>query len=226
MLKKMTLRLLAFIFAFDSFVFAGSILNSGFENVIEGRKYDTPANWNVENLASSVSLFEASQTEEYPGQKTGWKIDLTGGLQPYQGSKFALLGNGPGDVYFGRMTQDITVEAGDIISGAYFFGTCDYAAFYDYASIKLLAKQGSGLSDVELVSINLEDVGDFGSTEGWVTFQSDPLSFSGIYTLEVSIFDDRDSVYESYFAVDGLTITPEPATIFLLIGGFFLCRKK
>jgi hypothetical protein len=227
MLKKITLRILTLIFVFDSFVFAGSILNPGFENVIEGEEYDTPANWNVENLVSSVTIFEASQTSKYPGDnKSGWKIDLNAGLPAYEGSKFALLSNGPSDIYFGKITQDVTVNAGDIISGAYFFGSCDYATWYDYATIKLLAERDSGLSDIELVRIGIQDVGDFGSTDGWVTFQSDPISFSGTYTFEISIYDDKDSIYESYFAVDGLAITPEPATIMLLAGGILFFRKK
>jgi hypothetical protein len=226
MLKKIALRILTLIFVFDSFVFAGSILNPGFENVVEGEAYDTPANWNVENYGSALDVFEASLSDKYPGNKSDWKIDINTGLPAYEGSKFALLSNGPSDVYFGKITQNVTVNAGDIISGAYFFGSCDYATWYDYATIKLLAQQGSGLSDVELVRIGIQDVGDFGSTDGWVTFQSDPISFSGTYTFEISIYDDKDSIYESYFAVDGLAITPEPATIMLLAGGILLFRKK
>ncbi|MEN6386665.1 MAG: PEP-CTERM sorting domain-containing protein [Phycisphaerales bacterium] len=228
MLKKKFLRFLTIIFAFNAFAFAGSILNPGFENVIAGSKFDTPANWNAVNYAAAISVLDMGSSA-FPGNKSLWKVNAKTGLTPHEGSKFALLSNGPGDVYFGKLSQNISVNAGDVISGAYFFGTCDvFFESYDYAYIRLIAPSGSGLSNIELVYINMLAVGVYGSTNGWQTFESEPLPFSGTYTLECGVYDGYDSIYETYFAVDGLHITPvpEPATLMLLATGFFFYRRK
>ncbi|OHB59100.1 MAG: hypothetical protein A2Y12_12775 [Planctomycetes bacterium GWF2_42_9] len=225
MFLKTFLRIAIWILIFNPVLFAGSILNPGFEFTDPGTEFDTPTDWTVENYAAAVDTFIPS---EYNGSKDAWKIDLDTGLSPYQGQKLALLSNGSSDTTYGKMYQQIYVEAGDKITGAYFFGVCDYSTWDDYAYIKLIALPESGLSDVEIVAVSLIDVGNYSSTEGWVEFESIVFdeSNAGRYILEIAVYDQADSILESYFAVDGLAIVPEPASVILLLSGFCLLRRK
>jgi hypothetical protein len=212
------------ILTFASALSAGSISNPGFESVDVGPEFDTPSGWDIENYAAAVTGFIPN---EYSGDKSMWKIPLDEELTPYEGSRFVLLSSGDSSVQHGKISQQITVEAGDIITGAYFFGTCDYVPWDDYAEIKLVAV-GAGLTDIVLVRISVADVGDYGSTDGWVTFQSDAFTDlnSGSYILECSVADTADMQLESYLAVDALHIIPEPATVMLFVSGFCLLRRK
>jgi hypothetical protein len=221
--KKILYSVVVIVSILNSYLSAESISNPGFENIIEGDPFDTPANWGAENYVSSLSIFETSSSE-YPGEKVNWEIDVQAGLQAYEGSKFVLLSNGPADIMYGKITQDVTVEEGDIITGAYFFGACDYTPFSDYAYIKLIPHFNQ--PEIVLLSITVDDVGNYGSTNGWVTFSSDPFNFSGICTLECAVYDGLDSVLDTYFAIDGLTIIPEPITILMFAAGFTFLKKK
>jgi hypothetical protein len=213
------------ILTFTSALSAGSILNPGFEFADPGTSFDTPTDWTVENYAADVDKFIPS---EYSGSKDAWKIDLNTGLEPYEGQKLALLTNGGSDVTYGKMYQQIYVGAGEKITGAYFFGVCDYTTWDDYAYIKLIALPGSGQTDIEIISVNLLDVGNYGSTEGWVEFESIVFDATnaGRYILECAVYDKADSILESYFAVDGLAIVPEPASVLILVSGLLFFRRK
>jgi hypothetical protein len=215
------------ILTFASALSAGSINNPGFESVDVGGEFDTPSDWVVENYGAVVEGFIPN---EYSGDKSMWKIPLAEKLMPYEGSRFVLLSSGDSTLQHGKISQQITVDAGDIITGAYFFGTCDYVPWDDYAEIKLVAAEGSGLSDIILAHISVADVGNFGSTDGWVTFQSEAFTdlTCGTYILECSVNDTADCLLESYLAVDALHIIPEPATVILLASGLCLLggRKK
>jgi hypothetical protein len=210
------------ILAFTSALSAGSIKNSSFESVDVGTEFDTPSDWDVENYAAAVDGFIP---DEYSGDKSAWNIPLDTELTPFEGSKFALLSNGDPTISYAKMSQTITVDAGDIITGAYFFGACDYVPWDDYAEIKLVAGAGS---DIVLVHISVADVGNYGSTDGWITFQSDAFTDlnCGTYTLVCSVDDRDDQQLESYFAVDALQIVPEPASMMLLVSGLCLLRRK
>jgi hypothetical protein len=224
-LKKILLRAAIGILTFSCVLSAGSINNSGFESSEPGSGFDTPSDWTVENYVAVVDSFLPS---DYAGDKSAWKIPLDVELTPYEGSKFALLSNGDSSVNYGRISQQINVQTGDIITGAYFFGTCDYTPWDDYAEIRLVAEAGSGLSDIVLVRISVADVGNYGSTDGWVEFQSDAFTdlSVGTYTLQIAIYDTADSQLESYLAIDALHIIPEPASIMLLLSGLCLLRRK
>ena len=225
MSKKFFLCTAIWILIFSPFALAGSIVNSGFESSVAGTKYDIPSDWTTENYVESVDGFVPNN---YNGVKTSWQIDVTTELTAYEGSKFVLLSTGDSSVNYAKISQQVTLQAGDIITGAYFFGACDYYSWEDYATITLVAQAGSGLTDIELVNIGIAEVGDYGSTDGWVTFQSEVITAltAGTYTLECTVFDLNDFQLESYFAVDGIAIIPEPASIMLLISGLLIIRKK
>ncbi len=216
-----------YILTFSSFLWADGIVNPGFELAVQGEDFNTPVGWNVENYTVVVGHFIPHPE---PGETTNWRIDPTIGLFPFEGEHFLVLSNDdmPDQVLYSKVWQQVAIAAGKKISGAYFFGTCDYVPYDDYGQIKLVAPSGSGLSDIELVNISTSDVESFSSTDGWVTFESAPFTAAtaGTYTLECSVYNYGDAVWDSYLAVDGLAIIPEPASIMLLIVGAFISLRQ
>lgn len=162
------------------------------------------------------------------GSTEYWNIDLEEGLTPFEGDSFVVVSNGSidPDPDWGRLWQQVTFAPGEKLSGVYFFGTADYLPYNDYGTIALLPEPESGLSDIEIVSISVSDVGDNSSTDGWVYFESPVFTelTAGTYSLEIAVYDFTDPLYESYLAVDGLV--PEPATFVLLGLGAALIRKQ
>ncbi len=219
------------IFPFASFLWANGIVNPGFELAVEGTDFNTPAGWNVENYATVVNNF-VPQHPEAPGSTENWKINLQTGLNPFEGNSFVVLSNG--DIHpepdHAKIWQMVTINIGQKISGAYFYGTRDYFSFpfNDYAAVKLIAPPESNLSDIEVVNISTSDVGNYSSTAGWLTFESTTFTSAtaGTYTLECSVYDAGDAIYDSYLAVDGLAVIPEPASIMLLIVGAFISVRQ
>ena len=111
----------------------------------------------------------------------------------------------------------------------YFFGTSDYRPYYDYGAIELVPvipyvdpndpnnpcdpndpNDPNCLPDLEVIELahcSVSDVGDFGSTGDWVPFSHTILpQQEGLYNLVIFVKDGTDSVYESFFAVDNLSI--------------------
>lgn len=213
---------LVLIFVFPSFLWADAIVNPGFEFAVEGTDFDTPADWQYENYAAVVNNFES--------QGPNWEIDPQTGLNPFEGDSFVVLSNGnmTPETSYAKIWQEIIISAGQAISGAYFFGTTDWEPYHDYGTIKLIAPSGSGIADIELVNISVNDVGTYSSTTGWLTFQSELFTSAtaGTYTLECAVYDDIDYMFSSYLAVDGLAIIPEPASIMLFIVGVFISARQ
>lgn len=146
---------------------------------------------------------------------------------PYQGDTFVVLSTGgydavpDGAVTSSKISEEVFLYAGDTIIGAYFFGTTDYRPFNDYASIFLeLAVDPNDYPDsVEHVLISgaqcdVETIESFRSTfelspetGGWITFSHtvEPNQV-GPYFLRCEVTDFKDTIYNSYFAIDGLRI--------------------
>jgi hypothetical protein len=207
---------------------AANVANGGFESYSYDSSLDAnvPAGWQRENYAAVVHNFIPQPVR---GSAENWKIDLQQGLTPFEGDSFVVLSNGDiePDPWSASLRQTVSFAPGEKLCGAYFFGTADWGVMYnDYGTIKLTAESGSGLSDITLVSITVDDVGRYSSTNGWVHFESTVFipSTAGIYTIEVAVYDVGDTAYDSYLAVDGLI--PEPATLFLLSLGAALMRKR
>ncbi len=114
------------------------------------------------------------------------------------GSYFALLKtDGPGS--YTTVSQAITAQAGDTISGAAFFQAGDYLPYDDNAYVRILSEDGSEVV-AELFFNSVLCVGDFGSTPwtGWeYTFVT-----SGNYILEARVSNYLDSVLDSYMGLD------------------------
>jgi hypothetical protein len=190
------------------------IYNGNFELAAEGGLLDdhgqlffAPEGWQRENYTAILDVFVPDYNEGYYDL---WKINTQEGLRPREGQSFVLLTTGDitGDPEWAFIKQGISVNAGQTISGYYFFGTLDYFPYPDYASVTMVPDDSNGLPrSIILASVNVEDVGNYSSTEGWVYFEH---TFStdeeGSYHLVIRVDDYRDKLYTSYFAVDGLTL--------------------
>jgi hypothetical protein len=193
----------------------GAPINGGFElfdynDIID---INTPTGWHCENYTAVVGNFIPHPEQ---GNTTNWKINLTEGLHPFEGNSFLVLSTGdwPQGSTYAKVWQNITVGAGDKLTGAYFFGTCDYWDFNDFAYIKLIPVPGGdpNYSDVNIVQVSLMSVGgDYSSLSGWkrfeYTFDADQ---AGTYELTLFVSDYRDNILDSYLAVDGLALCHNP----------------
>ncbi len=161
----------------------------------------------------------------FASTETTWEI-----THPFQGNSFVLLstgdldGDAEPDLASGGsiLSQTIFLYAGDTITGAYFFGTTDYRPYNDYASIYLeLAAEdpndypnAPAYFSIPGTQCNVEAVGDYKSTlrlspktDGWIPFSyTVEPNQAAPYFLRCEVADDRDTIYESYYAVDNLRI--------------------
>lgn len=132
-----------------------------------------------------------------------------------------------------RILQQVDLSAGDTISGAFFFGTLDYLPFNDSGHISLIyTGDPNDFEDPNDIPVNIdpipgtycdvEIVGDKqstitwdredpnflpGATDGWVSFSyTVDANQAGPYIIMCEVKDHRDSIVNSYYAVDGLRI--------------------
>lgn len=202
------------------------ILNSDFEysnEPLEGENFRRPTDWVSENYAAVHQSF--IPTPEH-GQNPNWLIP-NNEMLPYQGSSFLVLSTddiGPdGGENYALANQSTNFQAGQILRLHYFFGTFDYVPYGDFATINLLDQQGS---KHEIFKITTNDVGNYGSTDGWQLFEHTfTESNQGIYTLSLEVEDATDAIYKSYFAIDAIGIIPEPATFLLFALSGLILRK-
>lgn len=212
---------IAFLFITFLPTISHALQNGGFEQTEPNEllDFDPPAHWQRQNYAAIVTNFKPQPTV---GSVDNWKIDVQAGLNPIQGQSFVVLSSGDinPDPSSASINQSFQATAGETISGYYFFGTCDYEPYNDYAEIKLLPAPGSQLNEITLVSVDVLTVGHYSSMSGWELFEHTFTSAeAGLYSIDISVNDARDTIYASYLAVDG--ITPEPSTAMLLAFGVF-----
>ena len=225
---------------------SGEIYNGDFElfDPNDGCGFDKPTGWNTDNYAASVTLFKPKIESPQYGSCENWKIDPQAGLDPFEGDRLVVLSTGeiqdPGDTDHGTISQNIQVYTGQTLFGEYFFGTCDYLSSYnDYASIRLVPDVNSPSRDIGLVHIDVEDVGDYGSTDGWQHFEHYfTQQEEGTYDLVCHVEDVGDDIVNSYLAVDdfNLCVAPEYGDInydcqtdmkdFGLLGYTWLCDYR
>jgi hypothetical protein len=197
----------------------GEIYNGDFElfDPNDGSGFDKPTGWNTDNYAASVTLFKPEIESPQYGSYENWKIDPITGLPPFEGDRLVVLSTGqiqrPGSTNHGTISQNIQVNAEQTLFGAYFFGTCDYlSSFNDFAWIRLVADANSSYNDIDLVHIDVEDVGSYGSTDGWQRFEHFfTQQEEGTYDLVCQVEDYYDNIVNSYLAVDNfrLCVAPE-----------------
>jgi hypothetical protein len=215
--------LLLYLLFILSFSISGQILNRSFEQTEPNEPNGPPLYWNHENYTSVQSEFFPI-TERILQNPLKWGI--TG---PYDGSSFLVMSTGPYEgksdaaVSEAKVWQRIFLPAWTLIQGAYFFGTSDYRPYYDYGAVQLFPFVDPNnpcdpndpnnldgcpqLSMIELTRCSVNDVGDFGSTDGWVPFSyTISPKQEGVYDMVLTVKDGTDAVYESFFAIDDLSM--------------------
>jgi hypothetical protein len=199
---------------FTSLVFADPN-NGRFElydvNAVLG--FNTPKGWNIDDHYTAV-------VDHLTPRNSHWKLKKD--LLPFDGNYFLLLSTGTEgklsrDPNQANVWQTITINAGDKLTGVYFFGTQDYNLYNDWAEIKLVPLVDSNLSTLQLVSVDVIKVGSWhpnetGSMSGWKRFERifTPEE-AGVYTLKIRVCDYQDWNVSSVFAVDGLVLCHNPA---------------
>lgn len=175
--------------------------------------FNTPTGWYCD--ANYAAVVDKLTPRDYR-----WKLQTD--LLPFDGNHFLLLSTGTENILRyepnnAKIWQTISVNAGDKLTGVYFFGTRDYSSFLDWGEIKLTPLADSNLHELSIVYVTVEDVGSFGSNDagsmsGWkrfeYTFNADE---AGIYKLTIRACDYHDAVYDTFFAVDGLVLCHNPA---------------
>jgi hypothetical protein len=187
--------------------------------------FQAPIGWQRENYTALHSQFTPSTEYDQHRDMIHWTIP-----SPYSGNSFVVLSTGdlgPGSdplITLAKIWQPVEFVSGEKLSFAYFFGTCDYLEYADKAKASLIFEDGSSLV---LMEISVYDVGSYGSTDGWQFFEyTFTEQTAGTYDLVFQVEDDRDALYKSYFAIDGIAVVPEPVTAILLGLGALALRRK
>ena len=205
----------SFIFVLCFSGMAGAIENGSFEDGFTG--------WEVSGYSwETAPIFVAN----FRSAETGVTVE------PVDGSNVAVLKSGDAifhSAQYTEMSQEITFEAGDVLSGSYFFATNDYLRWNDFAKVTLepLSIEGDILT---LAYKDVAAVGDYCSMTGWGTFeQKFDISNAGKYKLTFRVEDFEDYLWSSYLVIDDVKVTsvPEPITMCLFaLGGAALARMR
>lgn len=178
------------------------VLNPDFEQSEPGGDFNTPSDWTVENYAAVVEEFVP--TPQY-GQQLDWLVNP---VYSNHGQYFVVLSTGDigssDSVDYASIEQPITILEGQTISFSYFFGTCDYLPYNDYAQVTLIPDGNSPPPrEIILLEVDVEDVGSYKSIEDWIEFSyTFDANEAGTYTLKCAVYDKQDVIYKTYFALD------------------------
>jgi len=182
------------------------VANPSFEGIESGSDYNRPLHWDTFKFASVVESF-MPDNEHYLQY---WATTL---VCPVDQKRFVLLStaNTFGKTEYSSLTQTITIEPGERLSGSYFFGTYDYMPWNDYATITLIPQEGLPLPEITLVHIDVQTVGDYKSTAGWRSFEHffDSQN-AGIYDLVLLVANFGDFEFPSFLAVDNINLCTPP----------------
>jgi hypothetical protein len=183
--------------------------------------------WQYESFAGVFSTFKPSVHYSQPVE---WEI-----ASPYEGDNFIVLSTGDmgqdsdREYAYATIWQEAIFNPGDTLSFAWFFGTTDYTPYNDWASAKLIpVDPADNLAEINLMQVSVNEIGSFLCTDGWqVTEFSFDETNAGRYNLAFKVQEVGDLIYETYFAVDAITVVPEPASLLLLgLGGLALLKRR
>jgi hypothetical protein len=182
------------------------LANGTFESSVAAAFPSCPADWDLVNYAECHSeyfpVFENRQD-----RRISWSMDP---VKADYGGCFCVLSTGDvtldKDTSYSEISQAVSLAPGDILTGDWFFGTGDYLGWNDYASVMLMPADPNGpLEAIEVLHVDVADVGDYSSTDGWQKFA---LSFdeesSGNYLLTCGVYDRNDTIFKSYLMLDNL----------------------
>jgi hypothetical protein len=184
----------------------GGVLNPDFEHSEPGTDFNTPADWTVENYAAVLEEFIPSP--QY-GQQLDWDMNP---VYSDHGQFFVVLSTGDtgssDSVDHASIEQPITILEGQTLSFSYFFGTCDYIPYNDYAQVTLIPDGNSPPPrEIILLNIEVEDVGSYKSMQGWEKFSyTFDANEAGSYTLHCAVYDKQDVIYKTYLALDNFRV--------------------
>ena len=186
----------------------GEVYNGGFEEFYEPNEtlgFSPPVGWGHENY-TAVDCNFVPDPYPRPGGSQHWKIDV---LEPSEGERFLILSTahvtpGPAKVW-----QEVSFYAGQKLYGVYFFGTYDYPNYLDIGRVELTEPNNHDNILISIVSVGVADVLQFGSMEGWKTFEH-VFTEDGTYDLVLSVDDVGDEAYDSFFMVDGIDVCWAP----------------
>ena len=191
---------------FCLYVNAG-IYNGDFEIVDPNENNLVPSGWQGENYAFYHSEFTPSPEN---GQQLVWLVDP---VLPFHGEKFVVLSTGDigpdSSITYAKLTTTFTAGPEQVITGKYFFGTCDYIPYFDKATIRLIPTNGR--RPLLLLTVTVENVGTYCSMPGWKSFSYRFSSTQfGEYTFEARVDDIDDTIYKSYFMLDNIRVVNAP----------------
>jgi len=204
--KKLSGQLLLVLCAVWACQAAAEPANGSFElsDFNDATLFLDPVNWHTENY---VTVAQGFIPNEFSGNKTNWRINPTVGLQAFNGDWVLVLSSGDNNVGYAKAWQRLTLGAGDKLMGVFFFGTCDYRPWNDWAEIKLEPIDGNkptimvAFADIELLGEN------FASLGGWTRFEYTLNEQQvGDYNLVMVVNDKDDQQLESYLVVDSLMV--------------------
>jgi hypothetical protein len=198
-----------FFFVLFTSVSVRAIENGGFElyDYNAPPDFNTPTGWERTNYTAVVGSFAG----RFFAQRYNWILDANIGLIPYEGECFVVLSTGDflPEPNHAELRRLITINAGDRLTGAYFFGTNDWTPWNDWGTIQLVLPDTNTVVK-EIVDVHVADVQSFRSMKGWKRFDCVfDANQAGDYDLKIFVSDYGDYIYNSYFAVDGLTICPQ-----------------
>lgn len=183
----------------------GQILNGGFEEPDPDRataSYTPPLHWFFQDITEPGREFSNYnyvnlQTLLIKPSDMGDEVWLT---KPFENEFFVVISSGEPhqdrDNYHSTIEQLVTLEPGDILCGAYFFGTTDYAPYNDTAFGKLIPTDIIVVSKPYLLLDTDPDTGDFYNLFGIP--ENDTIHPNiGIELFRISVRDVGD--YQSTF---------------------------
>ncbi|MFA5292461.1 MAG: hypothetical protein WC496_05435 [Phycisphaerae bacterium] len=168
--------------------------------------FNTPTGWYHENYAAVIGQFTPDEN------LSEWHINS---LLPFDGNNFLMLSTGdfnPEPIY-AKVWQNINIEAGNKLTGVYFFGTYDWLPEWnDFADIKLIPVIDANLQELTVAHMEISYTGSYRSMAGWRRFEyTFEPNQAGNYNLVITVNDVGDYRYNTYFAVDGLVLCQNPS---------------
>ena len=201
------------------------IMNPSFElfDPNGGPGFATALYWEIDEYEPGKYVYAADVNNLMPENDSSgygsfglWPEEIKeNGLFAIDEKRLLMLSTGsigrPSTTDHGKAWQHITAQGGDRLSGYYFFGTCDYTAAYnDYATITLVHYPDPN-GNIELVRIDVDDVGDSSSMEGWERFEyTFSAETAGGYDLTFYVQDAVDQIVNSYLGIDNLQLCAAP----------------
>ncbi|MFA5553464.1 MAG: hypothetical protein WCZ89_00640 [Phycisphaerae bacterium] len=158
---------------------------------------NVPLFWNIEN--------HVFVTDNLLPKDPNWQIEMP--LEAASGSYFLVLSTDGNDVNHAQASQAITLRPLQTISGFFFFGTTNSIDSNSTGIIKLIPDVNT-LSEITVLEVNINQIGDFNSMQEWGYFEYfvEPNQ-AGDYQVILYAADFNDSNGASYFCVDGLDST-------------------